>query len=112
MQFSRKDKLNVFDLLTLDKVRQGVSTDLFEQSVKKMQRERLIKSQSTADKKYVLSDLYYEIAKQPAYIKDYRAKDIQIVAECFEKADEVSIRDFVEAFANQLSRGQIKYLIL
>ena len=63
----------MFDLLTLDKVRQGISTDLF---------------------------------------KEYRVSDLQIVAGCFEKAKEVSMKNFVDAFENQLSRGQIKYLIL
>jgi ATP-dependent DNA helicase RecG len=111
IQSDRTDKLNVFDLLTLDKVRQGISTDLFEASVEKLQREGLIKSQSSADKKYVLGDLYYEIAQQPAYIKDYRASDLQIVAECFEKSAEVSMKDFVDAFGNQLSREQIRYLV-
>ena len=79
---------------------------------KKLQREGLIKSQSSADRKFVLGDLYYEIAKQPAYIKEYRAKDLQIVAGCFEKAKEVSMKEFVDIFDRQLSRGQIKYLIL
>ena len=85
IQDSRKeeDKLNVFDLLTLDKVRQGISTDLYEASVEKLQREGLIKSQSSADKKYVLGDLYYEITRQPAYIKEYRVRDLQIIAGCF-----------------------------
>jgi ATP-dependent DNA helicase RecG len=106
-----ENKLNVFDLLTLDKVRQGISTDLFEASVEKLQREGLIKSQSAADKKYVLGDLYYEIAKQPAYIKDFRVSDLQIVAECFEKAKEVYMKDFVDAFENLLTREQIRYLI-
>jgi ATP-dependent DNA helicase RecG len=106
-----EDKLNVFDLLTLDKVRQGISTDLPESSVEKLQREGLIKSQSSADKKYVLGDLYYEIAKQPAYIKEFRVSDLQIVAGCFEKADKVSMKDFVDAFDNQLSREQIKSLV-
>jgi ATP-dependent DNA helicase RecG len=112
VQFNRKNKLNVFDLLTLDKVRQGISTDLFEESVEKLQRDGLIKSQSSADKKYVLGDLYYEIAKQPAYVKEYRVRDLQVIAGCFEDAKEVSMKDFVDAFGNQLSRGQIKYLIL
>jgi ATP-dependent DNA helicase RecG len=111
VQFSRKDKLNVFDLLTLDKVRQGISTDLFEESVEKLQREGLIKSQSSADKKYVLGDLYYEITKQPAYIKEYRVRDLQVVAGCFEKSKEVSMKDFVAVFDNQLSREQVKTLI-
>jgi ATP-dependent DNA helicase RecG len=112
IQRDRSEKLNVLDLLTLDKVRQGISTDLHEASVEKLQREGLIKSQSSADKKYVLGDLYYEIAKQPAYIKEYRVRDLQIVAGCFKKAKEVSMKDFVAAFEAQLSRGQVKYLIL
>ena len=111
VQFSRKDKLNVFDLLTLDKVRQGISTDLFKESVEKLQREGLIKSQSSADRKFVLGNLYYEIAKQPAYIKEYRVRDLQIVASCFEKAKEVSMKDFVDAFENLLTREQVRYLI-
>ena len=98
-------------LQVLDKVRQGISTDLFEESVEKLQREGLIKSQSSADKKYVLNDLYYEIAKQPAYIKEYRVRDLQIVAGCFEKTKEVFMKDFVEAFDNQLSREQVRHLI-
>ena len=111
IQDKRTDKLNVFDLLTLNKIRQGISTDLYEDSVEKLQKEGLIKSQSSADKKYVLGDLYYEIAKQPAYIKEYRARDLQIVASCFEKSKEVYMKDFVEAFNNQLSREQVRHLI-
>jgi len=110
-QRKAEDKLNVFDLLTLDKVRLGISMDLPESSIEKLQREELIKSQSSADKKYVLSDLYYEIAKQPAYIKEYRARDLQIVAGCFEKTKEVSMKDFVDAFDKLLTREQVKTLI-
>ena len=101
----------MFDLLTLDKVRQGISTDLYEASVEKLQRESLIKSQNWKDKKYVLGDLYYEITKQPAYIKEYRIKDLQIIAGCFERAKEVSMKDFVDAFDKLLTREQIKILI-
>jgi ATP-dependent DNA helicase RecG len=111
IQNQRADKLNVFDLLTLDKVRQGISTDLSEASVEKLQREGLIKSQSSADKKYVLGDLYHEITQQPAYIKEYRMRDLQIVAGCFEKAEKVSMKDFVDAFGDLLTREQIKRLI-
>ncbi|MDR0828959.1 MAG: hypothetical protein LBN95_02460, partial [Prevotellaceae bacterium] len=75
------------------------------------QHEGLIKSQSSADKKYVLGDLYYEIAKQPAYIKEYRVSDLQTVAGCFEKAKEVYMKDFVVAFKDLLTREQIKRLI-
>ena len=37
---------------------------------------------------------------------------MKIVADCFEKAEKISMKDFVDAFENKLSRGQIKYLIL
>jgi ATP-dependent DNA helicase RecG len=111
IQSERKDELNVFELLTLDKVRQGISNGLHEASVEKLLYEGLIKSQTSADRKYVLSDLYYEFAQQPAYIKEYRARDLQIVAGCFEKANEVSMKDFVSAFEDLLTREQIKTLI-
>jgi hypothetical protein len=71
----------------------------------------LIKSQNSADKKYVLGDLYYEITKQPAYIKDYRLVDLQIVANCFERAKDIDMKNFVLAFNNLLTREQIKRLI-
>jgi ATP-dependent DNA helicase RecG len=113
IQDSRNEanKLNVFDLLTLDKIRQGFSTDLYEASVEKLQREGLIKSQSWRDKKYVLGDLYYEITKQPAYIKEYRIRDLQIIAGCFEREKEVSMKYFVDTFDEILTREQIKILI-
>jgi len=111
IQDDRTDKLNVFDLLTLDNVRQGISMNLPEISVERLLYEGLIKSKSSADKKYVLSDLYYEIARQPAYIKEYRACDLQIVAGCFEKAKEVSMKDFVAIFDMILTREQVKSLI-
>jgi len=111
IQNHRTDKLNVFDLLTLDKIRQGISTDLYESSIEKLYHNGLIKSQSSADKKYVLGDLYYEIAQQHAYIKAYRATDLQLVAACFEKGEEVSMKDFVKAFEKILTREQVKTLI-
>jgi ATP-dependent DNA helicase RecG len=112
IQNQRTDnKLNVFDLLTLDKVRQGISTELFEVSVKKLQAEGLIKSQKSADKKYVLGDLYYEIAKQPATVKGFRVKDLQTIAGCFERKEKVSMGDFVEAFSGVMTREQVKTLV-
>ena len=111
VQRNRSEKLNVFDLLTLDKIRQGISTGLYEESVARLQREGLIKSQSSADKKYVLDDLYYEIARQSAYTKGYRARDLQIIADCFENAKEVSMKDFVSVFGDLLTREQTKTLV-
>jgi hypothetical protein len=52
-----------------------------------------------------------EIAKQPAYIKDYRVRDLQVIAGCFEKAKEVSMKDFVDTFDDQLTREQVRYIV-
>jgi len=76
IQSDRAEKLNVFDLLTLDKIRQGILMDLPEASVEKLQREGLIKLQSSAKKQYLLGDLYYEIAQKSAYVKEYLSRDI------------------------------------
>jgi ATP-dependent DNA helicase RecG len=64
IQNRRKDKLNVFDLLTLDRVRQGISTDLFEESIEKLQREGLIKPTKPESTEFILCDLYYDLIKQ------------------------------------------------
>jgi ATP-dependent DNA helicase RecG len=61
IQNRRKDMLNVFDLLTLDKVRQGISTDLPEASVEKLLRERLIKCTKPESTEFILCDLYYDL---------------------------------------------------
>ncbi|MDR3127470.1 MAG: putative DNA binding domain-containing protein [Tannerellaceae bacterium] len=111
IQNLREDKLNVFDLLTLQRICQGFSTELHEPSVDKLLQEGLIKSLTAADKKYVLCDLYFDIIKQPAYLKGYRLRDLQIVTQCFEHAPTVFMKDFVEAFNGQLSRAQVKFLI-
>ena len=47
----------------------------------------------------------------PVAQKDYRARDLQIVAGCFEKATEVSMKEFVDAFDGLLTREQIRYLM-
>ena len=47
----------------------------------------------------------------PVAQKDYRARDLQIVADCFEKATEVSMKSFVDAFDGLLTREQVKTLI-
>jgi ATP-dependent DNA helicase RecG len=64
IQRERADKLNVFDLLTLDRVRQGISTDLPETSVKKLQREGLIKPLKPESTELMLCDLYRDLIKQ------------------------------------------------
>jgi ATP-dependent DNA helicase RecG len=64
IQNRRKNKLNVFDLLTLDRVRQGISIDLPEASVEKLLREGLIKFSKPESTEFMLCDLFYDLIKQ------------------------------------------------
>jgi ATP-dependent DNA helicase RecG len=109
VQNSRNEKLNVFDLLTLNTIRQGIYDGLMEDSVNKLLKEELIKPQNEKSKIFFLADLYYEIMN--ISVKNYSIHYLQIVANCFEKAKKVSMSDFVEVFDNLLSREQIKYLV-
>jgi ATP-dependent DNA helicase RecG len=109
VQNSRNEKLNVFDLLTLNAIRQGIYDELIEDSVNKLLKEELIKPQSEESERFFLADLYYEIMN--ISVKDYSIHNLQIVANCFEKAKNISMSNFVKAFENLLSREQIKYLI-
>jgi ATP-dependent DNA helicase RecG len=109
VQNSRDEKLNVFDLLTLDKIRQGIFDGLIKESVNKLLNEELIKPQSEDSNRYFLGDLYYEIMNLS--LKDYSIHNLQIVVNCFEKAKQIGMSNFVEAFDNILSREQVKYLI-
>jgi ATP-dependent DNA helicase RecG len=68
IQRRRKDKLNVFDLLTLNKVRQNISTDLPKASVEKLQREGLIKPSQPESTEFILCDLYYDLRKQSGHV--------------------------------------------
>ncbi|GHV26960.1 hypothetical protein FACS1894176_08360 [Bacteroidia bacterium] len=109
VQNSRDEKLNVFDLLTLDKIRQGIYDGLIKESVNKLLREELIKPQSEDSERFFLADLYYEIMN--VSVDDYSIHNLQIVVNCFEKTKKIGMSDFVEAFEELLSREQVKYLI-
>jgi ATP-dependent DNA helicase RecG len=109
VQNSRNEKLNVFDLLTLNTIRQGIYNGLIKESVNKLLKEELIKPQSEGSERFFLADLYYEIMN--VSVKDYSIHNLQIVANCFEKAKKISMSNFVKAFENILSREQTKYLI-
>jgi ATP-dependent DNA helicase RecG len=109
IQNSRDEKLNVFDLLTLDKIRQGIYDGLIKDSVNKLLNEELIKPQSEDSNRFFLGDLYYEIMN--VSVKDYSIHNLQIVVNCFEKAKKIVMSNFVDAFNNILSRDQVRYFI-
>lgn len=107
-----KDKLGVWDVITLDKIRQGIAEDLDEYYVSRLYESGLIrKSGGTTSTKYILGDKYFEIANVPAEVGGFRVADLEVVCSVFENNPATKIGNFVEAFDKQLSRSQVKYLI-
>ncbi|HQN92741.1 MAG TPA: ATP-binding protein [Prolixibacteraceae bacterium] len=123
MQKARRknNKLGVFDLIVLDKIRQGTFAfsnagknpivkyeDTYDKLLKEGLIERIGKSAST---RYVLSKEYYRISRTDADIRGYRMSELSEIAKCFENSKTVKMIDFVKAFSNQLTRPQVKYII-
>lgn len=106
------NKLGVFDLITLEKVRIGISTNLDTEVVHKLLREGLIKrlGKTTSDV-YVLGDKYFEIAKTKDEIEGYSPIYISKIAEGFRRNPQLSMGDLTNIFDGILKRTQVKYMV-
>ncbi len=106
------NKLGVFDLITLDKIRNGISTGLDPDTVQKLLREGLIKrSGKTTSEIYVLGDKYFEIAQTLYEIEGYRLIYLSKIAEAYKAKEFLSMADFTGLFEGMLKRTQVKYMI-
>ncbi len=106
------NKLGVFDLITMDKVRRGISSELDADVVQKLLAQNLIKrSGKTSSAIYTLGDKYFEIAQTADEIAGYRPIYISMIADGYQKEDKLNMRDFVEIFADRLTRDQVRYMI-
>ena len=106
------NKLGVFDLITLDKIRNGISTKLDSDTVQKLLREGLIKrSGKTTSEIYTLGDKYYEIAQTEEDIEGYRPIYLSKIAEAYKTKDFLSMADFSVLFEDMLKRTQVKYMV-
>lgn len=111
-QRDENNKLGVFDLITMDKIRRGISTGLDTDVVQKLLDENLIKrSGKTTSAIYTLGDKYFEIAQREDEIAGYRPIYISMIADGFQKKDKLSLSDFAQIFEGKLQRCQIKYMI-
>jgi ATP-dependent DNA helicase RecG len=106
------NKMGVFDLITLDKIRIGVSTGLDFIIVQKFLHEGLIKrSGKTTSEIYTLGDKYYEVAQVEDDIEGYRPIYLRKIAEAFNSKDFLSMADFSILFEDMLKRTQVKYMV-
>ena len=106
------NKLGVFDLITLDKIRNGISTGLDSETVQKLLHEDLIKrSGKTTSEIYTLGDKYFEIAQTEDEIEGYRPIYLIKIAEAYKTKEFLSMSDFSVLFEEMLKRTQVKYMI-
>jgi ATP-dependent DNA helicase RecG len=106
------NKLGVFDLITLDKIRRGVSSGLDAGIIQKLMSEKLIKrSGKTTSEIYTLGDKYFEIAQTEDEIAGYRPIYLSMIAEGYQKNDKLTMSDFTQIFEGKLQRHQVKYMI-
>jgi hypothetical protein len=106
------NKLGVFDLITLDKIRNGISTGLDSETVQKLLHEGLIKrSGKTTSEIYTLGDKYFEIAQTEDEIEGYRPIYLIKIAEAYKTKEFLSMSDFSVLFEEMLKRTQVKYMI-
>jgi ATP-dependent DNA helicase RecG len=105
-------KLSVYDIIGLAKVREGLSSGIHNDVIQKLEKEELIvKVGSGNSQRYVLGNTYQDLTKQPLKIGNYIVKEIEIALETFKKEDRVKMGAFVNAFEGGLKREQVKFLI-
>ncbi len=111
-QRDQNNKLGVFDLITMDKIRRGISSGLDADVVQKLLAQNVIKrSGKTTSEIYTLGDKYFEIAQTEDEIAGYRPIYISMIAEGFKNRNILSMSDFVEIFSDSLTRDQVRYMI-
>ncbi len=106
------DKLGVFEVITLEKVRSGISDNLDNEILNNLINQGLIKKVGkTTSKIFSLSDSYYEIAQVENEIAGYRTIDIMLIAKAFKENEYMSMKRFTEVFESKLKRTQVRYLV-
>lgn len=104
--------IGTFKTLALYNVKEGRSEGIDPKILEELEKEELIKrSGGSTSEKYVLADMYFEIKRQPSEVSGYRVIDIVRIAEVIKSNPTPKMSDFVEAFKDDLSRDQVRYLI-
>ncbi len=111
-QRDENNKLGVFDLITMDKIRRGISSGLDADVVQKLLTQNVIKrSGKTTSEIYTLGDRYFDIAQTKDEIAGYRPIYISMITDGYQKKDKLTMGDFTQIFEGKLQRHQVKYMI-
>ncbi len=111
-QRDENNKLGVFDFITLDKIRNGISSGLDNDIINKLHTQKLIKkSGKTTSEIYTLGDKYFEITQTKDEIAGYRPIYLDMIADGFKDKDVLRMNDFTDIFEGKLKRTQVRYMI-
>lgn len=106
------EKLGVQEIITLAKIRDGISVGLKDEQIKRLDSEGLIvRVGSGHSKRYVLGRLYEDLLDQTSRIGNYVITEVQTIVSILVKQPDARMGDFVRAFEGKSNRSQVKYLV-
>tara|TARA_R110002050_G_scaffold218631_1_gene354568 strand:+ start:11305 stop:12990 length:1686 start_codon:yes stop_codon:yes gene_type:complete len=104
--------IGTFKTIALHNIKEGKSESVDAKLLEELEKEKLIKrSGGSTSEKYVLADAYFDIKNTPSDIGGFRLIDLTRVLGVLKTNDAPKMSDFVEAFKDDLSRDQVRYLI-
>lgn len=116
-RLSPENRLSVFEVVALDKIRQDDYADVSRELIQTLLKKGLIeRSGKTRATRYYLPKRYYELAHDiPAYMSRKDEWDsslsIPLVSVFLKQKGEARMKDFEQLFGDHLERKQVKALI-
>ncbi|WP_324675053.1 ATP-binding protein [Hymenobacter sp. GOD-10R] len=116
-QRTPENTLSVYDVMTLDKIREGApKMDLDPDCIRRLLHEGLIeKVGRTNNQRYRLAKQYYSFTNQEAHYSASspleESKAVMLIIQHLEEFKTAKLGDFAELFSSFLTRDQTKYLV-
>ena len=113
---AEEDRLSVFDVIALDKIRQGFSQEVEKDIIDKLLRCRLIEKRGkTRGIYYILAKSYYEISGKEAEYSQKNDWDIEqimlFIMPHLKKFEKAKMKDFAKLLEGHLTRRQVRIAV-
>ncbi|MFW6351552.1 MAG: ATP-binding protein [Bacteroidota bacterium] len=116
-EYKDDEKLSVFEIIALNKIKKGLSKNEINPKMldRLIKRGLVEKKGKTKGVKYILTREYYEfIDEKASYSKETDWDDKQaflIILQHLQKFEKAKMKDFVELFEGRLTRKQVRYIV-
>ena len=113
---AEEDRLSVFDVIALNKIRQGFSQEVEKDIIDKLLRCRLIEKRGkTRGVYYILAKSYYEISGKEAEYSQKNDWDIEqimlFIMPHLKKFEKAKMKDFAKLLEGYLTRRQVRIAV-